>query len=612
MLLKSLLTALRRAFIPRLASLTTAGLALFALPALAAETTISFTSNGGSAWSDGIAEDGDGGSANIAGKTIQFYCISDTGGTFLNVPLVHGNSNPHLDSFDALTTYDASVQNNGFKGMAIRTSDGSEIQVNGFYYSDYGAGSSATLTVKGYRDGGEVASTTFVTAIDGGGFYAKTVSLDSSFDNVDEVRIYSASGTGWHGINAIKIDSAVPANTAPSLGNLNGDSVAWAGVGNTVVLDAGSNLTVGDTEFDARNSGNGDWAGASLTVRRVGTAWGQDQFGFDTSGASFTVSGGNLQGGGLTFATFTSSGGLLSVSFTSSGTSATTGLVRDVMRRVTYRNDTPAADAAIRFTLSDGALSTTADVTVTSDLIYVTSQTDTATVDLSDGVSFSEAVAIALADTTGSQTLVFSSSFSGTLTLAGDLAISESLGLDVPGANNLTISGSTITIGSGSTLSLTNNAGSATVTVASALAGAGNLSKAGVGRLALTSTSNSGGFSGGVTVFDGTLFIGSDSAMSSGTLTLNGGTLNNNLSTFTFDNPIVLGPGGGTILVAPAARVLTVSGNISGSGALAKIGGGKLVLSGSNGYSGGTAISGANGLSITDDYDHRVRGRHHQ
>ena len=136
-----------------------------------------------------------------------------------------------------------------------------------------------------------------------------------------------------------------PAATAPVIGNLNGDSVAWAGVGNTVVLDSGGNAVLSDAEFGALNGGNGDWSGASLLVQRPGTAVSTDTFGFNTSGALFTVSGGNLQSGGQTFATFTNTGGVLTISFTSTGTTATTALVNDIAQRITYRNDSPAGDA---------------------------------------------------------------------------------------------------------------------------------------------------------------------------------------------------------------------------------------------------------------------------
>lgn len=124
----------------------------------------------------------------------------------------------------------------------------------------------------------------------------------------------------------------------PVISGLDGDSVAWAGVGNTVTLDSVSDATVADATNDA-----GSWNGATLTVQRVtggsADATGNDVFGFNQTG--FTVSGSNLQSGGQTFAIFTNAGGVLTVSFANGGTDATNALVQAVTRSVLYRNDTP-------------------------------------------------------------------------------------------------------------------------------------------------------------------------------------------------------------------------------------------------------------------------------
>src|SRR5690606_37385287 len=177
------------------------------MPALAAETTLTFTTNDNVNWSDGIAEDGNGGSANIGGITIQISNVSDTSGTEFNYQLIHGHTEL-ADGFFALTTYEPVLSNgSGWKGMKIQSSDLSEFQINGFAYWNYGEGSSIGITVKGYRDNAEVASTSFASTLND--FYQRsTVSLDSTFDNVDTVIFYSI-GTSWHGINDIKIDDAV-------------------------------------------------------------------------------------------------------------------------------------------------------------------------------------------------------------------------------------------------------------------------------------------------------------------------------------------------------------------------------------------------------------------
>ncbi|WP_178119528.1 Ig-like domain-containing protein [Pseudomonas sp. SCB32] len=402
-------------------------------------------------------------------------------------------------------------------------------------------------------------------------------------------------------------DTTFVPNATPTLGNLNGDSVAWAGVGNSVVLDVGTNAAVGDAEFGALNGGLGNWSGASLAVQRQGTAVSSDTFGFLLAGASFTVNGANLQSGGATFASFTNVGGVLTINFNSSATTATTALVRDVVQHITYRSDTPAGDANVSVALSDGNTAVTANVVVTSDTIYVTNTSDVGTINPSDGVGLREAIAIAAADSTGTQTIVFSSALSGqTITLGSGLNLGESLVFNADSSTGLTISGSTITLGNGTTLTFSNAFG--TVGIASTLAGSGSLNKAGAGTLVLSSASNEASMSGGMTVSGGTLQISDDNYLSSGTLTLDGGRLTNNATGFTIDNAIVLGAGGGTINVGGGAGAtsLVLSGIISGTGTLTKNGQAILELSGNNTYSGltdvqsGTLIlSHANALGTT-------------
>ncbi|WEE79667.1 Ig-like domain-containing protein [Comamonas testosteroni] len=616
---------------------------------LLANGTLTFTSN--SNVSGGVARDGQGGSSDLPGITLEIFNIQDTDGTRDTQPgsEIKWFDNSYLSSPQAGYTALTNELNAGSKGMAIKSSDGSPFQINGFTYYNWGETENATYTVKGYLNGAEVASQEFTVIYDKvrQASDVTTVSLGSAFDYVAEVRLYISAGgylgdqsasnhsinniqiadavaplpsatiamsraalkigetstvtfafnmavTGFTtadltvpngtitglassdggltwtglftpnssvtdstnvitvnlaGVNAVSgglagvgtadsvnysIDTAAPTiasvtssigngtykagdvisvqvnfgesvtvsgtpqltletgstdrtvnyasgsgtsiltfnytvqagdtaadldyistsalvlnggtirdvagndavltlaapgsagslgankdiaiNSAPSIGNLNGDSVAWAGVGNTVTLDSSANVTFNDTEFGALNGGNGDWAGAILSVQAVGGALSSDIFGFNTVGANFTISGSTLQSGGQTFATFTSTGGVLTITFTSSGTSATTALINDVVWHITYRSDTPAGDATIRFSLNDGSSTATANTTVTSDTIYITNTTDTGTIDRSNGVSFSEAVAIAAADGTGSQTLIFTSAFSSGIT----------------------------------------------------------------------------------------------------------------------------------------------------------------------------------------------------
>ncbi|WP_052659165.1 DUF4347 domain-containing protein [Pseudomonas sp. LFM046] len=426
-----------------------------------------------------------------------------------------------------------------------------------------------------------------------GGLALNGGSIRDAASNDATLTLASPGAAGSLGANKnIVIDSA------PSIGNVNGDSVAWAGVGSTVNLDSGSNAVLSDTEKGALNGGNGNWSGAILTVQRSGTAVPADTFGFDTSGALFTVNGSNLESGGQTFATFTSVNGVLTITFTSSGTAATTALINNVAQRVTYQNNTPAGDATIQYALSDGTSTATANVTVTSDTIYVTNTSDVSTIDASNGVGLREAVAIAAADATGTQTIILDSGMATqTITLGSGLSLGESLNFNADSASGLIISGSTITLGGGTTLSFVNGSGD-TATVNSAIAGSGALAKSGAGTLTLGSTSNSALWSGAVSVTGGTLNADTGSRLSTGSLTLDGGTLAMTVTgaagtTTTFTNAITLGTGGGTISVAGGggANIANFSGVISGSGSLTKTTAAILQLSGNNTYTGATNVS---------------------
>ncbi|WP_461168456.1 DUF4347 domain-containing protein, partial [Uliginosibacterium sediminicola] len=424
---------------------------------------------------------------------------------------------------------------------------------------------------------------------------ATITAVQDTLDEADEtviIDIASVSGGGGateSGSQQVTV-TIVDDDTAPTIANLAGDSVAWAGVGQTVNLDSGTALTIADTENDATN-----WNGASLTVNRVtggsADATANDVFGFNTTGASFTVSGSNLQSGGNTFATFTTTGGVLTISFANSGVDASKALVQDVMQRVTYRNDTPAGDATIRFTLADGGgSSTTADMTVTSDTIYVTNTSDTGTIAAADGVGLREAVAIALADTSGSQTIVLSSALNGqTITLGSALSIAENLTINTDAASSVTIAGSSIALGTGARLTITNGS-SDTATISSTISGDGELSKTGAGKLVLSGTNSGSDWT--TSASGGSLEISAASNLGTGNVTLSGGVVFTTLSnTLTLNNTFAIETGGATFNQSGSGH-LTLSNVVAGDGLLTKAGGGSMTMSNNNdAFEGGVRIN---------------------
>ncbi|MBX9808135.1 MAG: cadherin repeat domain-containing protein, partial [Flavobacteriaceae bacterium] len=187
---------------------------------LSTSPTLTFTSNSAAITGDDIASDGEGGSQTISDIDIQVYNISNSNGTLL--PALSWQNYTFMGSSSTSYTGLTNENHAGSKGMAIKSANGSEFRLNQFIYYNWVEASSFTNTVKGYRDGSEVASTTF----DGfdSDYTPKTITLTSAFQNVDEVRFYITAG-GYlndqaatnHSINSIQVSSPVGAsNTAPT------------------------------------------------------------------------------------------------------------------------------------------------------------------------------------------------------------------------------------------------------------------------------------------------------------------------------------------------------------------------------------------------------------
>ena len=163
-------------------------------------------------------------------------------------------------------------------------------------------------------------------------------------------------------------------------------------------------------------------------------------------------------------------------------------------------------------------------------------------------------------------------------------------------ALNLTGNATGVVTSTGGPATLTVNVTLPATVYRGALQGNLALVKTGTGRLdlfndnILLAPSN---FTGGVTLQSGTLRVGSDLALGTGTLTVTGasslGTTSNDLRTL--NNNIVLQ--NRLTLDQPEGRQLVLNGEISGSGRITRIGVGlDLYLNGVNTYSGGTTLSG--------------------
>ncbi|WP_306604342.1 autotransporter-associated beta strand repeat-containing protein [Azonexus sp.] len=433
--------------------------------------------------------------------------------------------------------------------------------------------------------------------------------------------------SGGYSSGAVHTASFV-SNAPPTLANLNGDSVAWAGEGLYVKLDAATALTVADTEFGALNSGNGDWNGATLTISRVksgGAADGatKDLFTFlsnsvfdlqadgsiaytnypEQSIEAAQAAGQNATGvlndmvntGWFARWSYTYASGTLIVQFgTASGNidvnrMPTTALVQSVLQNIAYRNDTPYGDTTIRFSLSDGNSAANADVTVASSTIYANSITDSDNEgDAADGFSLREALARSVSQA-GADTIKVVLTDNSTYTLMSGATAGAGDSLNLDSANGLTIAGSTLTLNGA--LTVTNTTGE-TASISSTLAGSGALSKMGAGSLTLSGANT---YTGSTTINAGTLIASGGAAIAdtSAVTVVTGATLslanNETIGSLAGAGDVVLGS---YILTAGGNGATTAhTGIISGAGGLTKTGVGALTLSGANSYDGAVNLN---------------------
>lgn len=178
--------------------------------------TLIFTSDAGSLWNDGIATDGEGGSTDILGLTIEIYNVDNALNKINRLEWYSDVDLATNNGFNGITTF-YSAGDTSFKGQIIKEASGLEFQINGFDWYDWGNNNSQPMTVTGFKDGVQVATAIFEGNNNPSNI---TVTLNSDFDNVDEVRILTTSGTTYPSINNIKIASAVLSTKANAVTDL--------------------------------------------------------------------------------------------------------------------------------------------------------------------------------------------------------------------------------------------------------------------------------------------------------------------------------------------------------------------------------------------------------
>ncbi|HLG40395.1 MAG TPA: hypothetical protein VI461_12035, partial [Chitinophagaceae bacterium] len=182
--------------------------------------TLQFNSNDASNWSDGIAQDGDGGTQNINGLDIQIFAANTSFGVLTGSTMTWHN-NTYLGSADGSYTAltpgpDVAVTNNGIPAMVIKSSNAA----NNFSLTSlklYDWGGASPVTIAGYNNGTLIGSVD--VSFDQINWTTETITQSdvltpSIFQNLDEVRFFPQSASEfWLSFNDIGL--AAPSFTLP-------------------------------------------------------------------------------------------------------------------------------------------------------------------------------------------------------------------------------------------------------------------------------------------------------------------------------------------------------------------------------------------------------------
>lgn len=184
--------------------------------------TLQYSSNDAAAWSDGIAEDGDGGTQNINGLTMQIFAADASSFNVFAGSTMTWHDNNYLGSGDADYTAltpgpDIDVTNNGIPAMVLKSSSTSvNFSLQSLRLYDWGG--NPVMRMSSY-DNGTLVGSILVTFDGSPTYHSKTITqadelTPSLFQNIDEVRfVPEGAPVFWLSFNNISL--AAPAGSLP-------------------------------------------------------------------------------------------------------------------------------------------------------------------------------------------------------------------------------------------------------------------------------------------------------------------------------------------------------------------------------------------------------------
>jgi hypothetical protein len=224
--------------------------------------TLHFSMDHPSNWSDGIAQDGDGGTSNINGLDIQIYAADASFNKLGGSTIVWYDNGYYFSGTPGYTGItpgpDATVTSNGVPAMVIKSSSQAvNFSLQSIQLYDWGGVSPIRMAT--YNNGTLVGM--IDVSLDNVNWTAKTISQSDAltpaiFNNIDEVRFYPSAFSGsnifWLSMNNIALAS--PATVMPvSLTYFKGKALSP----NSALLEWETAQEQNADHFDIEQSSNG-------------------------------------------------------------------------------------------------------------------------------------------------------------------------------------------------------------------------------------------------------------------------------------------------------------------------------------------------------------------
>jgi autotransporter-associated beta strand protein len=461
-------------------------------------------------------------------------------------------------------------------GIAIDTA--SQVTNNGAV-SLTGAGSTGSN-----RGAGILASGNNNTMVSNGtiattGSFNDAMTANGSGNTLTNNGTITTSGQSAHGIS-VSGDNTIANSGSITTGGTTARGVSVSG-SNVVITNSGSITTNGTNATAVFAQGTNNRLTNSGTIHVTGT--GADAVFMNTVGTSFTATIENSAGGKII-----SDQGEALRTLTGTTTVINAGLIQSPT--IAFDGGNAQAGSSLTFILQTG-----------SQIIGAANGASNASSALQ--LQGTGVVDNAFANF---QTLVMNGTdwtwqgtgdFTSTSVNSGTLRLKTPLTGDVTVAAPGTLEASSQTLtGNVANDGLVRFAQSVNGTYAGVISGTGAVAKTGAGTLTLTGNNT---YAGGTTVSEGTLQLSGAGTLGSavGTTTVSGGTLDLGGTSQTQNGGVTLTSGtiqNGTLSSSGSFTVQSgaVSASLAGSGNLVKTGSGTVILTGTNGYTGGTTVSG--------------------